>query len=121
METGGELRNRPKHTVKFFLTGYLEKSNIGGAIYGDFTSKKIWVDRDNTGGNQDVNSSGEIIAEETYAPQRLLLNMNIYKCFNNNFEMFARIENILNDVDPSFRYWPGVEFFFGIKYEFNSK
>ncbi len=120
LSSGRELRNRPKHSVKFYLTGHHEESGIGGSFYGDYSSKKIWVSEGNIGGNNNVNSDLVRITDDDYAPERVRLNLNMYKQINNEIEIFARMENILNDVEPLYGYWPGFEIFFGIKYEFNN-
>ena len=118
LTTGEELRNRPQHTIKLFLSGHHDESGIGGSIYGDYASKKIWVPRTNTGGNENVDTSLVFVKENDYAPERFTLNLNVYKQFDNNIELFGRFENILNQVEPLYGYWPGFEMFFGIKYEF---
>ena len=109
LSTGLELRNSPNHTFKFFLSGHFENSGIGGSIYGDYASTKVWVPRSNIGGNE---------GDAEIAPERFNLNMNLYKQFEKNIEIFLRLENILDQVEPLYGYWPGFQTFFGMKYEF---
>ena len=106
--TQEQLVNRPEHTFKFFITGLIEKYNFGGSFYGDYHSKKLWVARDNTGGNN---------GPPEYAPDRTTLNINIFKRID-NAEINFRCENILDEVNMTYGYWPGISFFIGMKYNF---
>ena len=119
LSTGDELRNRPVHTLKFFLTWLSEKSGFGGSFYGDFASKKIWVPRSNTGGNENVDNEGNIITDNQYAPQRFRLNLNLFKRFDNGLEVFTRAENLLDKTNVDYGYWPGLTIFMGLKYDFS--
>lgn len=116
LSTGDELRNRPKHTFKFFLTGIMDKYGLGGSLYGDIQSRKIWVPRSNTGGNEEVNQDGEVITEPEYAPSRTRFNVNLFKRFGTDLELSFRVENIFDDTNPTYGYWPEREFFVSMKY-----
>ncbi|UCC44909.1 MAG: TonB-dependent receptor [Candidatus Zixiibacteriota bacterium] len=109
LETDEKLINRPDHTAKLFLTGLWERYNIGASFWGDYQSRKLWVPRSNTGGNE----GGAV-----YAPHRTRLNLNVFKRFGNGLEAFVRMENLLNETDISYGYWPGFELFAGMKFDF---
>lgn len=109
LETAEALVNRPTHTFKFFLTGNHDASGFGGSFYGVYQSKKLWVPRSNTGGNE--GAAG-------YAPGRTTLNINLFKRFGNDTEAFVRVENILNEVEPFYGYWPERTISLGFKRNF---
>lgn len=108
LETQEQLVNRPEHTFKFFFTGMLDAYKLGASFYGDYHSKKLWVPRTNTGGNE---------GGAEYAPQRTTLNFNIFKRFKNS-EILFRMENIFDKTNVTYGYWPGREIFVGFKYDF---
>ncbi|UCG62516.1 MAG: TonB-dependent receptor [Candidatus Zixiibacteriota bacterium] len=112
LETQEKLINRPDHTFKFYFTGLIDRWNAGVSFWGDYQSRKLWVPRSNTGGNEGA-------AE--YAPHRTRLNLNIFKRFDNGFETFVRLENLLDETNIEYGYWPGFEFFAGIKFNFSKK
>ncbi|NOY89554.1 MAG: TonB-dependent receptor [FCB group bacterium] len=112
LETHERLINRPDHTLKFFLTGYLDRWGVGGTFWGDYQSDKLWVPRSNTGGNEGA---------PEYAPHRTRFNLNLFKRFENGLETFVRLENLLNETNITYGYWPGFEVYAGIKYGFTYK
>ena len=81
-------------------------------------STKIWIARENTGGNADLDSNLVEVVEAQNAPARNRINLNLFKKFKSNFEIYARFENIFNDVQPLYGYWPEISHYFGIKYKF---
>jgi len=112
LETHERLINRPEHTLKFFLTGYLDRWGVGGTFWGDYQSDKLWVPRSNTGGNEGA---------PEYAPHRTRINLNLFKRFENGLETFVRLENLLDETNIKYGYWPGFEAYVGIKYGFTYK
>ncbi|UCD64731.1 MAG: TonB-dependent receptor [Candidatus Zixiibacteriota bacterium] len=109
LETQEKLVNRPDHTAKLFLTGLVERFNAGFSLWADYQSRKLWVPRSNTGGNE---------GDAVYAPHRTRLNLNLFKRFNGGLETFVRMENLLDETDVEFGYWPGFELFVGMKFDF---
>ncbi|MFQ5453104.1 MAG: TonB-dependent receptor domain-containing protein [Candidatus Zixiibacteriota bacterium] len=105
-----KLINRPDHTVKFVLTANSNRWHIGGSIWGDYQSKKLWVPRSNTGGNEGA---------PDYASSRTRINMRLFKKFHNGVEAFVNLNNLLNETNLTYGYWPGFEIFAGFKYSFN--
>jgi len=105
--TGEELLNRPAHTFKFYVTGFHEKTGLGASFWGTHQSRKLWVPRSNTGGNEGA-------AE--YAPSRTTLNLNLFKRFGRDLEAYVRLENLLDRVEIDYGYWPGFTVFAGMKY-----
>ncbi|MFZ1683756.1 MAG: TonB-dependent receptor [Candidatus Zixiibacteriota bacterium] len=106
-----KLANRPDHTLKFFLSGHLDKPGVGATFWGVYQSYKVFVARNNTGGNEGT--------ETQYAPHRTVLNLNLYKKLGTGMETFIRFENILNQTDITYGYWPGFQVFAGFKFDFD--
>ncbi len=111
LETQEKLINRPDHTFKFYFTGLIDRWNVGASFWGDYQSRKLWVPRSNTGGNE---------GDAQWAPHRTRLNLNIFKRFDNGLETFVRLENLLDETNIDYGYWPGFEFFAGIKFNFSN-
>ncbi|HOP06398.1 MAG TPA: TonB-dependent receptor [candidate division Zixibacteria bacterium] len=107
-----ELINRPAHTFKFNVSGFNKRTGIGASFWGDHHSSKLWNARSNTGGNE-----GD---PDEYAPARTRLNANVYRRFGEGLELFARVENILDETEYEYGYWPGRELFVGFKYDFGN-
>lgn len=107
VESGNKLVNRPAHTFKFFLTGYYEKLGVGATFWGNYHSRKLWTARSNT---------GEQDGEPVYAPHRTTLNLNFFKRFDQGLELFVRLENLLDEENLEFGYWPGLQVFAGATY-----
>jgi outer membrane receptor for ferrienterochelin and colicins len=109
LTTGEELVNRPSHTVKFSLGGFYEKLGIGGTFWGTYQSRKLWVPRSNTGGNE---------GDPEYAPSRTTLNINLFKRIG-GLETYVRVENLLDQVNMEYGYWPGLSVYAGVKYDWS--
>ena len=111
LDTGFKLFNRPDHTVKMYMTSYFERPGFGLSLWGDYQSKKLWIAREDTGGSDPERAR--------YAPHRTTINANLFKRFPGGLEVFVRGENLLNETNVNFHYWPGLEFFAGFKYRLN--
>ncbi|MEW6411175.1 MAG: TonB-dependent receptor [Candidatus Zixiibacteriota bacterium] len=107
LETHEKLINRPDHTFKFYFTGMIDRWNAGASFWGDYQSRKLWVPRSNTGGNE---------GDAEYAPHRTRLNLNLFKRFDNGLETFLTFQNLLDETNIDYGYWPGFEVFAGIKF-----
>jgi len=105
--TGEALTNRPSHTFKFYLSGFSARWGMGATVWASHQSRKLWVARSNTGGNE---------GEPDWAPSRTTLNLNLFKRFDNGLEAFARMENILDEVNMEYGYWPGFQLYAGLKF-----
>ncbi|MDF1544535.1 MAG: TonB-dependent receptor [bacterium] len=110
LELSEQLVNRPDHTLKFFVTGFNKGSGYGGSVWGEYVSRKLWVPRSNTGGNE---------GEPQFAPHRTTLNASLFKRIGKGTELSVRWENILNETNIEYGYWPGFELFVGIKHDFD--
>jgi outer membrane receptor for ferrienterochelin and colicins len=110
LTTGDPLTNRPSHTFKFYLSGYYDKLGIGGTFWGTYNSRKLFVPRTNTGGNEG--------APEDWAKARATLNVNVFKRMG-NLEAYVRVENLLDQVNMLYGYWPGISVYTGFKYDWS--
>jgi len=111
LSVGEKLINRPDHAVKFYLTGYYEKYGLGASFWGDYKSNKLWRARSNTGGNE--NEEDEF---GKYAPHQTVMNINLFKRFPGGWESFVRMENLLDETNVEYGYWPGFQLFAGVKW-----
>lgn len=108
LKTGEKLINRPAHAVKFFVTGYSEKVKSGLTFWGNYHSRKLWVPRSNTGGNE---------GDPLEAPSRTTLNLNFFSRLTPTLEAFLRFENLLDQVEVDYGYWPGLSVYAGFKFD----
>ena len=105
--TGEELTNRPAHTFKIYLSGFAPRWGMGATFWASHQSRKLWVPRSNTGGNE---------GEPDWAPSRTTLNLNVFKRFSNGLETFVRMENLLDQVNLDYGYWPGFQVYAGLRF-----
>ncbi|MBK7141885.1 MAG: TonB-dependent receptor [bacterium] len=107
LENGEDLINRPPHTVKAVLSVTDSKSGFGGSFWGNYQSHKLWTSRSNTGEQEE---------DPTWAPHRTTLNLNLFKRFSGDKEAFLRLENLLDETDVVYGYWPGRQIFAGFRF-----
>jgi outer membrane receptor for ferrienterochelin and colicins len=107
LANGEDLINRPVHTVKTVISVSDAKTGLGGSIWGNYQSRKLWTSRSNTGEQEE---------EATWAPERTTINLNFYKRFSSDAEAFVRVENLLDETNVTYGYWPGRELFAGIRF-----
>lgn len=105
LETGNWLLNRPEHTVKLYSTFNWDKIGLNVTAWGSWQSRKLWVP---IGEQNDFES-------DTWAPSRREINLSVSKTVWKNIELFARGENLTDDVEVEYGYWPGRSFFAGIR------
>ncbi len=110
LSTGQPLTNRPSHTLKFSLSGFYDKLGIGGTFWGTYQSRKLFVPRTNTGGNEGT--------PDEWARARATLNLNVFKKIG-GLEAYVRLENLLDQVNLRYGYWPGRSLYAGIKYDWS--
>lgn len=106
LDTHRPLLNRPEHNFKLVLSAIDEGTGIGGSIWGERISRKLWVSQSNTGQQEGA---------PVYAPKRTTFNMSAFKRFNGGVEAFARLENIFDETNVTYGYWPGFQIFTGLK------
>jgi len=69
------------------------------------------VPRSNTGGNEG--------APDEYAPPRTTINASLFKRIPMGPELFLRVENIFDETNVTYGYWPGRQVYAGVKYTVN--
>jgi outer membrane receptor for ferrienterochelin and colicins len=100
-----DLINRPQHTFKFSNTFFVPKWNAGLTFWGTYHDHKLWTSEGDT---PDRTSN-------VYAPKQIVLNTNIYKKFLKSFEAYLKIENLTNDINATYGYWPPRSFTAGLR------
>ncbi len=105
LETGHWLLNRPEHTLKLYSTFDFDKIGLTVTAWGSWQSRKLWVP---LGEQNDFES-------ETWAPSRSDISVSIAKRIWKDVELFARGENLTDDVEVDYGYWPARSFYAGIR------
>jgi len=103
-----DLINRPQHTFKF-NTGYqfdLIDANVN--FWGYWHDHKLWVSQGDT---------PERVSNE-YAPSRWNLNLGISKEILGNFNLLFKVENITNEINANYGYWPERSFNLSVARDF---
>jgi outer membrane receptor for ferrienterochelin and colicins len=106
--TGETLLNRPENKVQLKLSGRVERWDAGGSFWGSWTDRKLWSPITEAGGT----------GPGSWAPDKLNLNINLYKNLNPSVRAFFNIYNVTDEVNADYGYWPGRTFGVGFTYEF---
>lgn len=106
LQTSNWLLGRPEHSLT--LKGSLDVPGWGSTItaWGNWYSRKLWTPR----GDQNNFESDE------WAPSRRTINVSVTQRLAGGFELFARAENLTDDIKAYYGYWPGRMFFAGIRF-----
>lgn len=105
-ETGHWLLNRPEHALKLLSSIHFDDIGLVVTAWGSWYSGKLWVP---LGEQNDFES-------DVWAPTRRDLNLSVSKRVWENLEVFARGENLTDDVEIEFGYWPGRTFHAGLRW-----
>jgi outer membrane receptor for ferrienterochelin and colicins len=105
-----DLINRPQHTAKFSSIFFIPKWNAGLTFWGTYTDRKLWTSQGDTPER----------VSNIYAPKRIVLNLNLYRRFLKDFEAYFRLENLTNDINATFGYWPPRSFTVGFRVNFSN-
>ncbi len=105
-ETGHWLLNRPEHALKLLSSIHFDEVGLVVTAWGSWYSGKLWVP---LGAQNDFES-------DVWAPTRRDLNLSVSKRVWENLELFARGENLTDDVEIDFGYWPGRTFHAGLRW-----
>lgn len=105
-QTGHWLLNRPEHGLKMRFTFNSDELGLSATAWGSWYSGKLWTP---LGAQNDFDS-------EIWAPTRREVNLSVTKDLFECLQVIGRAENITNDVEPEFGYWPGRAFYIGLRY-----
>lgn len=106
LSTGGELLGRPEHTGKLVLSAD-HPSGWSGSVWGEVQSRKLWVSLSNTGEQE---SSAE------WAPGRAAWNLSLNRKLARDLSAHLRMENLFDETNVTYGYWPGLEITLGLGY-----
>jgi outer membrane receptor for ferrienterochelin and colicins len=101
-----DLINRPKNTVKFSNTFFVPKWDAGLTFWGVYHDHKLWTSEGDTPDR----------VSNTYAPKRIVLSANVYRRFFNMMEAYFRVENLTNDINAKYGYWPERSYTAGLRF-----
>jgi len=103
-----DLINRPRHTFKF-NTGYLVKPiGVNLNFWGYWHDRKLWSSRGDT----------PELTSDNYAPSRWNLNIGLGKTIFSNFDLLFKVENITNETNVNYNYWPERSYNLGVTFNF---
>lgn len=101
-----KLVNRPEHTVKFTSVFRIPRLESGLTLWGTYTDHKLWIARADTPDR----------TSDVYAPKRIVLNMIVNKAVHRSADAYFRIENISNDINGTYGYWPPRTYTAGLRF-----
>ncbi len=104
-DNGHWLLNRPEHSLKLLGTLHFNELGLEITAWGNWYSGKLWVP---LGAQNDFDS-------EIWAPTRREVNLSVSKRIWKTLDVFARGENLTDDVEVDYGYWPGRSFFAGLR------
>ncbi len=106
--SGEKLVNRPDHTGKVSGTWHSLSRKFAVTVWGDYQSRKLWVARTNTGGNE---------GDASYAPHRAELNIDISQKIASDVALSLHIVNLFDYTNVTYGYWPGRQVVAGVRYD----
>jgi len=101
-----KLINRPEHTAKFRSVFKLPAIDTWLTVWGIYTDHKLWTSQGDT---------PDRISDD-YAPKRIVVNMILNKRISKSIEGYLRIENIGNDINAIYGYWPPRSYTAGLRF-----
>ena len=107
LTTGEMLLGRPEHTGKVVLS-VDHPSGWSGSVWGEMQSRKLWVSLSNTGQQE---------ADAEWAPSRSTWNLSVNRRFGNGLSTYLRMENLFDETDVTYGYWPGFQVIAGVGYQ----
>jgi hypothetical protein len=105
LETGYWLLGRPGKTLSLKYSIELPRFGTILTAWGNWYSERLWTP---IGDQNDFES-------DLWTSTRRTINLSVTKRISDFFEVFARAENISDDVDAEFGFWPGRTFHVGLK------
>jgi outer membrane receptor for ferrienterochelin and colicins len=106
-----DLVNRPQHAAKVSSIFLVSQWDAGLTAWGTYYDRKLWTSQGDTPDR----------ISEIYAPRWLTWNMNLYKKIFGSFEGYFRVENITNEINATYGYWPPRSFTVGLRMNFLSE
>jgi outer membrane receptor for ferrienterochelin and colicins len=100
-----DLINRPQHTAKFTSAFFVPGLNAGLTAWGTYNDRKLWTSQGDTPDR----------TSDIFAPKWIIWNLNLYKRFFESFESYFRIENVTNEINATYGYWPPRSFTLGVR------
>ena len=106
-----KLINRPEHIFKFRSHFYVPKWGADMTLWGTYQDHKLWTSQGDTPDRY----------SNDYAPKRIVINANLTKSIYKSLEAYIKVENITNDINATYGYWPPRQYTAGIKLNFPSR
>ena len=103
-----DLVNRPRHTLKFNTSYQFSRWDASANLWGNWHNRKLWNRREDTPDR----------LSDDYALARFVFNAGVSKKLWQKIGLAARVENIADNTNARYNYWPPRKFTVGITYSF---
>ena len=107
--TATDLINRPTNTFKFNAGYTFAPLKTRLNFWGFWNDHKLWTSEGDT---------PERVSNE-YAPSRWSLNVSLAKRVLNGVDLFFKAENLTNDINAQYGYWPARSYTLSLTYNFD--
>jgi outer membrane receptor for ferrienterochelin and colicins len=104
-----DLINRPDHTFKFNTSYMISPIETRLNFWGYWQDHKLWTSEGDT---------PDRLSNE-YAPSRWDLNLSLSKRVLDDLDLFFRVENLTNDINAKYGYWPERSYTVSLTYNFD--
>ena len=102
-----DLVNRPTNTFKFYSNYDIKKYSSGVSFWGFWNDHKLWE-----AATDAPNSASQ------YAPSRWNLSAGVRKNLMKNLEMSFRVQNLTDETNAEFAYWPERSYTVNVSYHY---
>lgn len=102
-----DLINRPRNTIKFSTSYDIKHWDASVNFWGSWHSRKLWTLR--------VDTPDRV--SDLYAPARTVLSASVSKKFKGNIDLLAKIDNITDNVNANYFYWPARSYSISLSYK----
>ncbi len=102
-----DLINRPRNTFKFSTTYDIRRWDTSVNFWGSWHSRKLWTLR--------VDTPDRV--SDLYAPARTVLSASISKKLKGNLDLLAKVDNITDNVNANYFYWPARNYSISLTYK----
>lgn len=103
------LINRPCNTFKFNAGYTLAPFKTRINFWGFWNDHKLWTPKSETPSRK----------SDEYAPSRWNLNVGLARKILNGVDLFFKVENLTNDINARYGYWPARSFTLSLTYNFD--
>ena len=101
-----KLINRPEHVFKVRSVFNVPRLDALLTLWGTYHDHKLWTSQGDTPDR----------TSDEYAPKRMIINLTLNKAIYKSLDGYFRIENITNDINATYGYWPPRSYSVGVRF-----